>query len=229
MKITKPMADPLKDLSPHSGPIPPGSKIIVYNVRGAPAFGNQPFAPVEQDNSKLHRLLRIIVSTSAPRPLYDLRHPSETLRIYHRGEISRTTSEYLSRPATNPPTHQLNIISESLPWTITISKAQNRSAISCWDVLDAVYKQLQEPLTTAEACRLAIGSKFRKKRTNVLPWEKETRPPNEESDVKKRVDFLRGKTTFGGFRKDEALAAKRKVDSDPNVPILVLITLEAMW
>jgi len=223
------MTNPLKNLAPHSGPIPNDAKIIVYNCRGAPAFDNQPYEPVEPDNSKLHRLLRILISNSGPRPLYDVRHPSDTLRIYHRGEISRTTSEYLTRPATNPPTHHLNIISDVFPWTISVSKEAKRSPISCWDVLDAVYNQLQEPLTATENCLYAIGSKFRRKRANVVPWEKEGRPRDEESDVKRRVDFLRGKTTFGGLRKDDALATKRKANLDPNVEAWVLITLEAMW
>lgn len=50
-------------------------------------------------------------------------------------------------PATNPPVRAMYIVAEELPWAISIKQY---NIISCQNLLDAIYRTLQEPIKRDE-------------------------------------------------------------------------------
>jgi len=122
-------------------------------------------------------------------------HPSSFLNHH------RISSPVFTEPASNPALRKLSIMSEHLPWTISVS-ASNGSYVTVGDVLDSVYRALQRNITPTEYNSLsshdgrratrAYEQRYRRHRSNQA-YELEKR------GGMKRVDFLKGMTKFSGL------------------------------
>jgi len=127
-------------------------------------------------------------------------HPSSVLN-HHHPHHHRMSSRVFTEPASTPPLMKLSIVSEHLPWTISVY-ASNRSYVTFGDVLNSVHRALQKHITPAEYSSLsshdgrrvtqAYEQRYRRHRSNQA-YELEKR------GGMKRVDFLMGKTKFRGL------------------------------
>ena len=114
----------------------------------------------------------------------------------------------------------MHIISQHIPWTITIKKY---SIIRCKDVIAAVHKELQEKMTLPEYFatpsekraivdavneRETDNPRSKRKWIEVKPKEAGKKPTKRAGD-RYRVDYLDQLTSFKGLLHDASLIEER--------------------
>lgn len=159
------------------------------------SFSNKQAPSKSPARVRIHPYLEL---SSVPAINYDVMdHPSSVLDHHHH----RISSRVFTEPASTPPLRKLSIMSEHLPWTISVS-ASNGSYVTVGDVLDGVYRALQKNITPADYNSLsshdgrratrAYEQRYRRHRSNQA-YELEKR------GGMKRVDLLMGRTKFWGL------------------------------
>ncbi|EDR00405.1 uncharacterized protein LACBIDRAFT_295783 [Laccaria bicolor S238N-H82] len=137
--------------------------------------------------------------SSVPAINYDVMdHPSSILDHHHHHRIS---SRNLTEPATTPVLRKLSIVSEHLPWTISIS-ASNGSYVTVGDVLEGVYNALQKNITPGEYSSLSSHNKRRAAQAYEQRYRRHRSSQAYDLEKRggmKRVDFLMGRTKFWGL------------------------------
>jgi len=191
------------ELSPASStaPLTPPNP---YNSLPGPSpytvsFSNKQASAAYPSNSPARvRIHPYLESSSVPAINYDLMdHPSSVLDHHHHHISSRVFTE----PASTPPLRKLSIISEHLPWTMSIP-ASNGSYATVGDVLDGVHRALRTNITPAEFSSLSSHDGRRATRAYEQRYRRYRSTEAYEQEKRggmKRIDFLMGKTKFWGL------------------------------
>ncbi|KAF7315880.1 hypothetical protein MIND_00104500 [Mycena indigotica] len=143
---------------------------------------------------------------------YDVRCPPSTIRVSPSTQNTRAGPAYRfsdlnipfcpsSRPIKRP--HSIRLISKDFPWAIEVCSI---GAITCQEILIALYDSLQTPLTDTDwgfASEELRGRIFR-------AWERRHTPTPDGGPLR-RVDVLGTRCRLQGFCRDEEFATKRSL------------------
>ncbi|KAH7887214.1 hypothetical protein F5I97DRAFT_1119575 [Phlebopus sp. FC_14] len=133
--------------------------------------------------------------------LYDVTLPPHTLAANARSSPTTLPPHILDEPATQPSMNTLTLISDMLPWRLTIHPS--RHYVSVLDVFHALYPFLRQPVSAAEfktlpsqEARDEVALAFHTRCRRSVSHE-----GYEEQKAKgvKRVDFLMGRNRFMGL------------------------------
>ena len=153
------------------------------------------YAPKSPARVRIHPYLEL---SSVPAINYDLMDHPSSVYDHHNHRIS---SRVFTEPASTPPLRKLSIISEHLPWTISIP-ASNGSYATVGDVLDGVHRGLRTNITPAEFSSLSSDDGRRATRAYEQRYRRYRSTQAYEHEKRggmKRIDFLMGKAKFWGL------------------------------
>ncbi|KAH7908536.1 hypothetical protein BJ138DRAFT_1174138 [Hygrophoropsis aurantiaca] len=186
----------ISSLPSSSGPLtPPQNEFkLLYSPSKIPA------SPLPSGFVAIHPLLAFDPFVQ-PTP-YILAQPPHTIKY----------TSALAESATTPPLPRLTLLSPALPWALVIDAntdadgkvgAKGMGFVTVWQVLEALYRFLRRPVTTAEyaslpsdVARAHVGEAFHARWSSVRGKD-ESR--EEYSKGVKRVDFLMEKLRFMGL------------------------------
>lgn len=135
---------------------------------------------------------------AASRPLYwDVKSPLGTLEAQWPREARRQ----LGQSATSPPSTRLEIQSPHLPWRIVVRPRTPNIEITVLDLLAAVQKALELPITPGEWAQFGVARKDRivaERSARVLEYDPGRRADGMYNHPT-RIDSLGGFTQFGGL------------------------------
>ncbi|EPQ50883.1 hypothetical protein GLOTRDRAFT_49760 [Gloeophyllum trabeum ATCC 11539] len=103
--------------------------------------------------------------------------------------------------ATYPPSTDLTLSSERLPWTIWV-KSNVHETVHVADVLRCIYRSLQTPVTDEEFAALDAGRSFHVHAAYRARCHRCQTPKEYEEEKKvgvRRIDFLMGRHMFAGL------------------------------
>ncbi|KAF8516432.1 hypothetical protein BU17DRAFT_50915 [Hysterangium stoloniferum] len=113
--------------------------------------------------------------------------------------VDRNTEQThgLDRPATSPPRHMMLIESSFLPWEFVIIAHQSTGYLSIADVLNGIYKGLQEPITESEYGRL---DRARAKAVEAAYFRRIDQESIRPGEPIRKIDWLEGRYVFEGLQ-----------------------------
>jgi hypothetical protein len=111
----------------------------------------------------------------------------------------------LLEPASEPPLAFIHISSQHLPWSCKVH-ASNGRYVTVSDVLESLYRSLRVNITQSEF-QTMLPDKERRRATRAYEDRYRRYRGKAYEDEKrggmKRVDFLMGRTRFGGLSLDD--------------------------
>jgi len=154
----------------------------------------------------LHPLLRAMdASILGPCPIqWDIRCHYSSATTRH---VPHMVNSDFSQAATFPPSRHMVLVSQSLPWPITIARFSN---IRVEDVLSAIFKTLQEEMTVGEYYLQAPSD-----RTRVEEYLRKPGAPRRKPGEWLRVDQMCNTVKFSGLINKDAVIKERMVH-DPD-------------
>lgn len=136
--------------------------------------------------------------------------------LFHTSLVQRSTdpahvswSNGRNAPATFPRVSSMRIISEVYPWMIEVRAQTEGTGVTCGEVIEAIYHDMQrltqkedyDRLSAPQKRSLADAYRHNRSRTNGVPG-------GTLGEGMKRLDFLRDKVTFGGIENNEAVVER---------------------
>ncbi|KIM36201.1 hypothetical protein M413DRAFT_57670, partial [Hebeloma cylindrosporum] len=109
-------------------------------------------------------------------------------------------SDIWAQAATQPPVGSMQITHPLLPWRITIQPSIPGTYVTVGDVFNYLYMNLSTAVKTMEFDLLP--SRQRKNAVNdasLYRWKQQSSYSSEQYRGVTRVDFLEGKSEFGGL------------------------------
>ncbi|KAF8192250.1 hypothetical protein K438DRAFT_1675147 [Mycena galopus ATCC 62051] len=186
---------PLLSRSAPSAPFTPPSLPYVSLPGPTPYAPRRSYTYSSAANARAHNL---VASADAPLLNFDITlHPS-AITTHFNGVSSGGFLE----PAVYPPQPTISIVTQHLPWTITVA-ASNGRYVTVSDVLNALYRSLRANVTASEFS--ALGTQKLKRRATEAYTHRYMRLQGhrgyaeEKKQGVKRVDFLMGCTKFRGL------------------------------
>ena len=108
-----------------------------------------------------------------------------------------------AEPATKPALPEIVLRYEGFPWKMIVRPRQSSQAypahVTVYDLLQEVYRNLQQPVTREEYNRTPAHMRAEVDTAYYARCDRTGFPDREVHKGVKRVDFLRGKTTFRGI------------------------------
>lgn len=151
-------------------------------------------APLPIVDESIHAALRL------PRFNFDLSlDPASTLASF-----SALTPNVRAEPATSPPLSSVVILSEFLPWKLTINASSPgpNSFVTVWDVIEGLYRALRLRVRTAELSKAPAKHQPFISRAFERRWSRQRDPVlarEEQMKGIKRIDFLMENHRFIGL------------------------------
>ncbi|KAG8977980.1 hypothetical protein FRB90_008626 [Tulasnella sp. 427] len=179
------------------------------------------------------RVTQIHVLLSPPAPnvghhiLYDVRYKPDKVYIESHGRPSQMPDDIADQPATNPVVTKMRLICHDLPWKISVS---NSKGITLQNVLNALYEELQQPLTEGEWWIAADEERNRCMDAYKENCAEDADFKRDLKDGVKRVDWLAKKTMLMSITRtpyDESFIKSRIPDPKAQVETWVLVMGEA--
>jgi len=179
-------------------PLPSGSSNVGANMTPPPLDHlRSPYActPLPIVEESIHTALRL------PRYNFDLSvDPTSTLA----SSSSALTPEIRAEPATSPPLSSVVILSEFLPWKLTIdaSSPGPNSFVTVWDVIVGLYRALRLRVRTAELSYVPAKHQPFISKAFEHRWARQRDPAvarEEQTNGIKRIDFLMENHRFIGL------------------------------
>ncbi|KAL1948706.1 hypothetical protein VTO73DRAFT_10512 [Trametes versicolor] len=181
-----------------STPLPPK-----HHGTSSPCY--YPASPLPGPTVHIHPVLACAPGIGAPLT-WDLTQPVESVRVLTSTALRAVSETLVKESATTPKVASITIISEHLPWSITVTPKQDAQwsapYVTVGDVLYKLYRTLRLGVTAAELGTCELGHQQRVHnncfaRCAYLPTL-ELRQEERAKGVK-RVDFLCEARMFRGL------------------------------
>ena len=134
---------------------------------------------------------------------------------------SRSWSIGRHSPATSPRVSQLRIISREFPWVLEIEASRPQHGVTCLDVLEGIYEQLQDMVPRQHIAALTgvKGDTHRRKLYEIYHYNRSTArdaPGGSLGDGVRRGDWLINNVMFDGLVNDPKYVQEKLGISGPG-------------
>ena len=142
-----------------------------------------------------------------PYLIYNLLFPSNTARR-SCDPPSRSWASGRLAPATWPRVSQLRIVSHEFPWVFEIEARREERGVTCLDVVEGLYEQLQDivPRSQIEGLSGSKGETHRRRLYEAYYYNRSTArdaPGGSLGEGVRRVDWLLDHVMFDGLVNDQ--------------------------
>ncbi|OJT03726.1 hypothetical protein TRAPUB_5548 [Trametes pubescens] len=180
-------------------PLPPK-----YSRTSSP-YCYPPVMPLPVATVQIHPVLACTPGIGVPLS-WDLTQDVNTVLVRTQTSLRTVSDQLAMEPATTPRVASITIVSEHLPWQITVSPNQDAAwaapYITVGDVLYALYRALRIGVTAAELHMCDRNHQERVHATYSARYSQVARADEravEKNKGIKRVDFLCGARMFAGL------------------------------
>lgn len=124
-------------------------------------------------------------------------------------------------PATSPRVSQLRIISREFPWVLEIEASRSQHGVTCLDVLEGIYLQLQDTVPRRHIAALTgiKGETHRRKLGEIYHYNRSTArdaPGGSLGEGVRRGDWLLNNVMFDGLVNDSKYVREKLGISGPG-------------